>query len=93
VDTTQTQQTMTWQVSGMRCSSCSILIDENVEDLEGVTSSSTSLKKEVTTVTFDTSRCDPAQIAAAIIGAGYQAAPATDAPRTARRSWLRRTTG
>ncbi|KRB73359.1 hypothetical protein ASE01_20410 [Nocardioides sp. Root190] len=84
---------MTWKVTGMHCSSCSILIDENVEDLEGVTSSNTSMKKKVTTVTFDISRCNPAQIAAAIIGAGYQAAPATDAPRTARRSWLRRATG
>ena len=92
MDTTPPPQTMTWQVSGMHCSSCSILIDEAVEDLYGVASSSTSLKKKLTTVTFDTARCDPVQIAATIVAAGYQATPATDDPTTARRSWLRRTT-
>lgn len=77
----------------MHCSSCSILIDEAVEDLDGVTSSSTSLKKKLTTVTFDATRCDAEQIAAAIVEAGYQVAPTTtaDAP-IERRSWFRRTT-
>ncbi len=91
MENTQTQQTMTWSVSGMHCSSCSILIDEAVEDLDGVTSSSTSLKKKLTTVTFDATRCDADQIAAAIVEAGYQAAPTTDDAPTGRRSWLRRT--
>jgi copper chaperone len=93
MEITQTQQTMTWQVSGMHCSSCGILIDETLEELDGVSSSSTSLKRNLTTVTFDTTRCDADQIVAAIVEAGYTAAPATDdIPATARRSWFRRTT-
>jgi copper chaperone CopZ len=83
---------MTWHVSGMHCSNCSILIDEAVEELDGVASSSTSLKRKLTTVTFDTTRCDTDQIFAAIVEAGYKAAPATDEMPTARRSWFRRTT-
>lgn len=92
METTQTPQTMTVKVSGMHCSSCSILIDEAVEDLDGVTSSSTSLKRKLTTVTFDATRCSPEQIAAAIVEAGYTTAPATDDVPTPRRSWFRRTT-
>lgn len=92
METTPTPQTMTMQVSGMHCSSCSILIDEAVEDLDGVTSSSTSLKRNLTTVTFDGSRCDADQIVATIVDAGYTAAPATDDAPTERRSWFRRTT-
>lgn len=92
METTETHATMTWQISGMHCSSCSILIDEAVEELEGVTSSSTSLKRKLTTVTYDFTRCDADQIAAAIVDAGYQAAPASNTPATERRSWFRRTT-
>ena len=92
METAHTLQTMTWKVSGMHCSSCSILIDEAVEDLDGVTSSSTSLKRKLTTVTFDATRCDADQIATAIVDAGYQAALATDTAPTERRPWFRRTT-
>lgn len=83
--------THVWQVSGMHCSSCSILIDEAVEELDGVTSSTTSLKKKLTTVTLDPARCDPARVVEAIQEAGYQAAPATEgAASTGQRSWFRR---
>lgn len=92
METTPTQRTMIWQVSGMHCSSCSILIDEAVEDLDGVTSSSTSLKRKLTTVTFDATQCDPDRIAATIVEAGYQAVPAEDATASTRRSWFRRAT-
>ena len=90
--TAETRQTMIWQVSGMHCSSCSIIIDEAVEELDGVASSNTSLKRKLTTVTFDTTRCDADQIAATIVEAGYVAAPATDDSPTGRRSRFRRTT-
>lgn len=92
METTHPIQTATWAVHGMHCTSCSIVIDEAVEDLEGVTSSSTSLKKRLTTVTFDASRCDPEQIAAAIAEAGYQAIPTTNDAPGGRRSWFGRTT-
>ncbi len=83
--------THAWQVSGMHCSSCSILIDEALEELDGVTSSTTSLKKKLTTVTFDSSACSPEQVVAAIQEAGYQATPATKSPdEPGRRSRFRR---
>lgn len=87
--------THAWQVSGMHCSSCSILIDEAIEELDGVTSATTSLKKRLTTVSLDPTRCDPDQVADAIRAAGYQATPTTEettdktnAPT--RRPWFRR---
>ena len=83
--------THAWQVSGMHCSSCSILIDEAVEELDGVTSSTTSLKKKLTTVTLDPAVCDPDQVVAAIEEAGYHAAPAAgDTATSGRSSWFRR---
>ena len=92
METAENQQTMTWQVTGMHCSSCSILIDEAVEELDGVASSTTSLKKKLTTVTFDSTRCEPVQITATIVEAGYTAALASEDRPAPRRSWLRRTT-
>ena len=86
----ETTQTLTWQVSGMHCSSCSILIDEAVEDLAGVTTSSTSLKKKRTTVSFNPEHCTADQIAAAITEAGYQATPTPDEAPSQPRSWFRR---
>ena len=92
METTRTQQTLTWQITGMHCTSCSILIDEAVQDLNGVTTSHTSLKTQRTTVTFDATQCDADQITTTIVKAGYTASPATDDPPTTRRSWFRRTT-
>lgn len=83
--------THVWQVSGMHCSSCSILIDEAVEELDGVAFSTTSLKKKLTTVTLDPAVCDPEHVVQAIQQAGYQATPAGESTATtARRSWFRR---
>ena len=86
------ETTQTWQVTGMHCSSCSILIDEAVEELDGVHTSSTSLKKKLTTVTFDGGRCDADTIAATIAEVGYQATPAPDAAAPTRSAWFRRAT-
>lgn len=84
--------THAWRVTGMHCTSCSILIDEAVVELDGVASSTTSLKKQLTTVTLDPTRCEPDQVADVIRAAGYQATPATahdSAP--SRRTWFRPT--
>ena len=83
--------THTWRVTGMHCTSCSILIDEAVEELDGVTSSTTSLKKKLTTVTLDPAVCEPDRVVDAIRDAGYQATAATEHDLTpTRRSWFRR---
>lgn len=80
--------TRSWRVSGMHCGSCGILIDEAVEELHGVASSTTSVNKQVTTVTFDPAVCLPDEIARTILEAGYQASSMADTPP--RRSWRRR---
>ncbi|MFE6506334.1 heavy-metal-associated domain-containing protein [Nocardioides sp. NPDC057767] len=86
------QTTYTWAVTGMHCNSCSILIDEAVEELDGVTSSTTSLKKKLTTVTLDPTRCEPAHVAEAIRIAGYDVNPVSVSAQAApaRRAWFRR---
>lgn len=68
--------TYTFQVEGMHCGSCGMLIDEVLADLDGVTGSQTSVRTGVTTVRADAGRCTPEQVVAAISGAGYQARPA-----------------
>lgn len=64
--------TRSWRVSGTHCGSCGILIDGAVEELHGVASSTTSVNKQVTTVTFDPAVCLPDEIARTILAAGYQ---------------------
>ena len=59
----------------MHCASCTLLIDEVLEDLDGVHRSTTKLRKRRTVVDLDPSACSPDAIVAAIAEAGYRAAP------------------
>ncbi len=65
------------RVEGMHCPSCPMLIDEELEDMDGVIESSTSLTKRSTNVQFDASRIDLARIVAAIQQLGYTATVTT----------------
>ena len=65
--------TYTFAVDGMHCASCSMLIDETLEDLIGVQSSTTSLRSQRATVILDPARCSPADVVSAIGQAGYTA--------------------
>ncbi|MFE6835057.1 heavy-metal-associated domain-containing protein [Streptomyces sp. NPDC057705] len=59
-------------VSGMHCTSCGLLIDDEIEELPGVSASTTNLRTERTVVELD--RPIPAeQIIEAIATAGYTA--------------------
>jgi copper chaperone len=58
-------------VTGMHCPSCSILIDETLEELPGVVSSSTDLRRETTTVEYDPAQTDLTAIADGIAALGY----------------------
>jgi len=60
-------------IAGMHCANCGLLIDDVVEDLEGVTSSSTDVRRETTTVVFDPELVAPEMIVAAVADAGYRA--------------------
>ena len=63
-------------VEGMHCANCGLLIDEVLEDLPGVTSSSTDTHRNTTVVTYDPGIVAPADITAAVDDAGYRARPA-----------------
>lgn len=65
--------TATFRVTGMHCGSCSLLIDDVLEDLPGVRSTRTSVKDELTIVELDTTASSPGDVIAAIDEAGYQA--------------------
>ncbi len=67
--------TLILAVTGMHCGSCGITIDEAVEAIPGVLSSSTHTRKERTVVEYDPGT-DLAAVQAAITAAGYSVTPA-----------------
>lgn len=62
-------------VTGMHCASCGLLIDDTLEELPGVVSSSTDLRRETTTVEYDPTQTTLTAIAAEIVNLGYTARP------------------
>ena len=67
---------LVFAVEGMRCASCGLLIDELVEEVPGVASSTTHVPNGRTVVACaDGADVDPAAVAAAIAEAGYRARP------------------
>lgn len=63
-------------VTGMHCPSCGLLIDDTLEELLGVVSSSTDLRKETTTVEYDPAQTSLEAITDEIVSLGYAARPA-----------------
>lgn len=63
--------THTFDISGMHCASCSLLIDETLEDLPGVSSAHTVVKTGGCTVALDTTVSGPQTIIDAITALGY----------------------
>ena len=77
-------------VSGMHCASCGMLIDEAVEELDGVASCTTDVRRGRTTVRLDPARTSSSAVLAAISAAGYTAAPLADTSSgSSRRIWRR----
>lgn len=64
---------LTFTIEGMHCASCTMLIDEVLEDLDGVHRSTTKLSKRQTVVDVDPAVCTPEGIVTAIAEAGYSA--------------------
>ena len=71
-------------VGGMHCRSCGLLIDDTLEDLDGVERAATDTRRGRTEVTYDAGVVDPTAITAAIAALGYTAAPTADATRDGR---------
>ncbi|MFE6843835.1 heavy-metal-associated domain-containing protein [Streptomyces sp. NPDC057686] len=65
---------MEFAVTGMHCNSCGLLIDDGIEELPGVTSSTTDVRTERTVVEL-TGPVPAERIVAAIAEAGYSGTP------------------
>lgn len=65
----------TFRVEGMHCGSCSLLIDDTLEDLPGVRSTQTTLRQGRTTVVLDLSQTSLQDVVKVIEELGYQASP------------------
>ncbi|EFC86133.1 heavy-metal-associated domain-containing protein [Parafrankia sp. EUN1f] len=67
--------THTFHIEGMHCGSCSLLIDDALEDLPGVRSARTALRQARTTVELDLSQNSSQDVVKAIEELGYRASP------------------
>lgn len=63
----------TLKVSGMHCSSCSMLITMNLEDLDGVERVKCDHATGLTEVTYDHTQVDTDSIVREIVESGYSA--------------------
>lgn len=64
--------TITLQLSGLHCSSCSLNIDGELEELKGVISSNTSYAKQQSVITYDPALIDPSAFRPVIEELGYK---------------------
>ena len=62
-------------VSGMHCSSCGLLVDETLEDLDGVMRSTTDVRRGRVVVEFEPSVVSVVDISTAIDDLGYSSSP------------------
>jgi copper chaperone CopZ len=62
-------------IEGMHCSSCSMLIDDALEDLPGVKSSATNVRRRRCVVDYEPGQVGMGEIMATIEELGYRAAP------------------
>jgi len=66
---------LVFAVTGMHCASCGLLIDDAVEELDGVERCQTDARRGRTVVTTNLAVATADAIVAAIVEAGYQAEP------------------
>ncbi len=62
-------------VTGMHCASCGMLVDDALEELAGVTSSSTNVRRGRTKVDYDPALTTMAEITKVVTKLGYQLEP------------------
>jgi copper chaperone len=61
-------------IDGMHCGSCGLLVDETLEELDGVTHCATDVRRGRAQLTFDATRITVDDITTAITALGYHAA-------------------
>ncbi len=64
------------KIAGMHCTSCSLSIDMDLEDMEGIKKSHTSYAKQETEVEFDPDKISLEKIIETIAKTGYTASTA-----------------
>ena len=64
---------LVFSVTGMHCASCGLLVDDTVEELDGVDRCQTDSRRGRTVVRADPAVASVESIVAAIADAGYQA--------------------
>ncbi|GAB4027826.1 MAG: hypothetical protein Fur0011_6710 [Candidatus Microgenomates bacterium] len=62
---------ITLKLSGLHCTSCSLNIDGELEEISGVISSNTSYAKQETVVVYDPKLANPGQFKKSIEKLGY----------------------
>ena len=62
-----------FQIQGMHCASCAMLIDGALEDLQGVKSAIASYARQVVDVEYDEAKVSEEAILSAVKDAGYTA--------------------
>ena len=67
----ETQETLVIPIEGMTCASCVARIEKAIRSVPGIADVSVNLATERADVSFDPERAEVADIAAAIVGAGY----------------------
>lgn len=65
-------QVVELKLSGLHCTSCSLTIDSEIEDIPGVLDVKTSYANQATKITYNPSQVDPAQFTKVIQGLGYK---------------------
>jgi copper chaperone CopZ len=69
-------ETVSFKIDGMHCTSCSLTIDGELEDLEGVIDAKTSYAKSRVEIEYDKEKVGPTKLEQTIKGLGYSASKA-----------------
>jgi copper chaperone CopZ len=71
-------ETVTFKIDGMHCTSCSLNIDGELEETEGVVSAKTSYATGITNVVFQPEKVKPKTLVKKIENLGYTVNTPTD---------------
>jgi copper chaperone CopZ len=74
-----THPQVTFTISGMHCTNCSLTIDDELESSPGVIAAATSYAKSVTTVTYDPAITTPSALKKIIESLNYTATQVVNA--------------
>jgi copper chaperone CopZ len=66
-------KTVTFKIGGMHCTSCSLMIDGELEDTDGVIEAETSYAKALVKVSYDPEKVSPEKLQSVIEKLGYKA--------------------